>query len=136
MRRVFRDNQEISLGETPGRPPINRRAREVFRIGALFLDELAADHDRSRSIDHIHEFRFPLMNRAGAYTGAVLQVRSVGREHQNRFQNIGLAFLVVALCFREQGHNVRGSGECFRRLVGRLRGRLLRHYSRGDHRKN
>src|SRR6266699_1584868 len=53
MRRVFRNENEISFCDGARRSTFNRRATEVRGICSSLLDELATRHQSRRSIDHV-----------------------------------------------------------------------------------
>src|SRR5258705_12907419 len=87
MRRVFRDENEVSLCDGARRSPFNRRATEVRGICSSLLDELATRHQSRRSIDHVENLCLLFMDRGIANRGAVFEVPVVRSQLKHGFRD-------------------------------------------------
>src|ERR1700730_16652403 len=130
MRRVFRNENEISFCDGARRSAFNRRATEVRGICSSLLDELATRHQSRRSIDHVENLCLLFMDGGVANRGAIFEVPVVRSQLQHGFRDHCLAILMFAFRFSNKCGDLSRRGEILNWLLRRLRGGLLRQCCR------
>ncbi len=79
---------------------------------------LPAGRERRRSIDHVEQLGFLLVNGGRSYRGSVFQIRAVGGQLQDVLDHDRLAVFMLGLSFGDQRGDVGGRGIRIRREGG------------------
>src|SRR5579859_509460 len=114
VRRVLWDDHEIALGDGLSAAAVDARARQVLRIGSLFVFELAAGGERSRAFDYVEHLGLALVYGGRADGTSIFQAGVVRGQMQDVLSDDRLAVLMLRLRFFEQRGDVGGRGEGLR----------------------
>ena len=93
MRRVFGNDDHITLGDCSGDSAFDTRASKVFGVGPLFVRQLAARDQRGRAIQYVEHLGFMLVNGGRTDGGSVFEIRAIRSQSQNVLDDERLAAL-------------------------------------------